>query len=341
MGNRMNHVLYLDRHGVKLGFEKNRLTVRPPDAEEQTLPIEPIDAVVVLGHTHFSHNAIAALLQRNIPVIFSSLKGGYRGRLTTHLGQQVLRRQRQLDAMRDPEQCLLVAKALVQAKIQGHKRLLRQWKITACADMHTSLHALAHCQNLEPLRGYEGIAARAFFNRLGQHLNGSPFCFEQRQYHPAPDPVNAVLSLAYTLLTHEMEVGVAATGLDVAGGFYHTSSPGRPALLMDLIEPLRPLADRLSVGLLRRTLQPTDFTTSHGVCRLSDGKRGIIYTAWETLLNSTIIWRSERTTWRRLIHLQAREMAQWIDGRITLPRFWHLDGAQHDAFTPSSVPFLP
>lgn len=329
----MSDVLYLDRHGVKVGFEQNRLTLRTPDTEEQTLPIESIDTVVVMGHTHFSHSAIAALLQRNIPVIFSSLKGGYRGCLTTHLGQQVLRRQQQLDAMRDPDQCLLVAKALVQAKIQGHKRLLRQWKITSCTDMHTSLQALPHCQHLEQLRGYEGIAARDFFSQLRQHLNRSPFCFEQRQYHPAPDPVNAVLSLAYTLLTNEMEVGVATTGLDVAGGFYHTPSNGRPALLMDLVEPLRPLADRLSAGLLRSKLQFTDFTTSNGVCRLNDGKRGIIYNAWETLLNQTIIWRSERTTWRRLIHLQAREMARWIDGRIPLPRFWSLDGAQQDAFT--------
>jgi CRISPR-associated protein Cas1 len=323
----MSAVLYLDRHGVKVGASQGRLTLKATGEEEQTLPLHQVEQVIVLAHAHFSHDAIAVLLRECIPVIFSALRGGYRGTLAGRPGRQIMRRKRQYQAMDDLAQCLTVAGALVQAKLRGHARLLRQWGIPTRHEIADGLLASHRCQDLDVLRGHEGAAARAFFDGLRQHLVGSPFNFEQRRQHPPPDPVNSLLSLAYTLLLNEVEVGVAAAGLDAAGGFYHAAEDGRPTLLMDLVEPLRPLADRFSARLLRSELCPDDFASEEGCCLLRDGRRGVVYKAWERLLSGGIGWRGENVSWRRLIHLQARELAHWLDGSAPSPRFWHLDDA--------------
>lgn len=321
----MSTALYLDRHGVKVGSSGGRLTLRGHDGEEWSLPVGQIDHVIVMGHTHFSHDAIATFLREDIPVVFSSLRGGLRGCLTRTGSSRFDRRGSQYDASRDPDARLLLSKTLIQAKIRGQARLLRQWRLDPSPSIVQSLIASRQCKTLESLRGLEGTAARAFFSGMREHLSSTAFVFDRRLYHPPPDPVNALLSLCYTLLLNEVSVGATAAGLDHTAGFFHSSADARPALLMDLIEPLRPLADRLAVRLLRSSLTPDDFETNQGMCVMRDGRRGFVYKEWEHLLGGTVTWRNEQTTWRRLIHLQAREVARWLDGSITRPGFWHLD----------------
>jgi CRISPR/Cas system-associated endonuclease Cas1 len=98
----MSAVLYLDRHGVKVGASQGRLTLKATGEEEQTLPLHQVEQVIVLAHAHFSHDAIAMLLREGIPVIFSALRGGYRGTLAGRPGRQIMRRKRQYQAMDDP-----------------------------------------------------------------------------------------------------------------------------------------------------------------------------------------------------------------------------------------------
>ncbi|KFB67640.1 hypothetical protein [Candidatus Accumulibacter vicinus] len=93
------------------------------------------------------------------------------------------------------------------------------------------------------------------------------------------------------------------------------------------LKPLRPLTDRFSARLLKSELAPDDFQTEGDRCLLHDGRRGLVYRAWERLLAGSIGWRGESLSWRRLIHLQARELAHWLGGTTAAPRFWHLDDA--------------
>ncbi len=322
----MNACVYIDAHGTKVGHSSNRLTLKPTEGAVVEIPLQQIEQVIVLGHTHFSHDAIAALLKNGIPVVFSSLRGGYRGTLSAGHGRQIHRRLQQYDAMRCPVRRLGAARALVQAKLRGQARLLRQWQLPIAQDIPRALQASNHCQTLDQLRGHEGIAARSFFSGLRTHLADSGFEFTQRRQHPAPDPVNALLSLIYTLLLNEAAVGTAACGLDDAGGFLHDATDGRSTVLMDLIEPMRPLADRFCARLLKQKLQPDDFRYEEGRCLLCDGNRGQVYKAWEALLQTQTTWQHEQTTWRRLIHLQARTIGRWLDaGATERLRFWYLD----------------
>lgn len=321
----MNAALYIDTHGTKVGHGEGRITLKSPAGAESTCPIEQVERVIVCGHAHFSHDAIQALLRRGIPTVFCGGHGGYRGALVGHQGRQVMRRMAQMDASRDPARSLPIARALVLAKMRGQRRLLEHWQAPGPQVIAQELDSAAASHSAETLRGHEGAGARAFFGGLRQHLADTPFVFERRQHHPPPDPVNAALSLAYTLLLSEVEVGVAAAGLDPCVGFFHATSDGRAALLMDLIEPLRPLADRFVARLLRNDLSPADFEIIESGCRLRDGRRGVLYRAWEKLLLNRVAWNGESHALRRLIHEQAMVLTHHLDGHPGSIRFWHLD----------------
>ena len=67
----MMGTVYLDRHGLKLGYSNGRLTLAMPGGDKQTLMIGEIEQIMVLGHVHFSHDAIAALLREKIPELLT------------------------------------------------------------------------------------------------------------------------------------------------------------------------------------------------------------------------------------------------------------------------------
>src|SRR5207248_3697174 len=121
---------------------------------------------------------------------------------------------------------------------------------------------------VEVLRGAEGEAAQGYFAVLGD-LVRSPdpeIRFLGRSRRPPLDPVNALLSFLYTLLTHDCRSAAEGVGLDPAVGFLHRDRPGRPSLALDLMEELRPiLADRLVLSLLnRRQVRSEDFEVRDG-----------------------------------------------------------------------------
>ncbi len=98
---------------------------------------------------------------------------------------------------------------------------------------------------LGELMGVEGTGARVFFEACGKLLRGG-FEFSKREYHPPPDPINALLSFGYMLIFNELDSLLEAFGSDVYLGFLHSASYGRESLASDLMEELRtPIADRL------------------------------------------------------------------------------------------------
>jgi CRISP-associated protein Cas1 len=108
--------------------------------------------------------------------------------------------------------------------------------------------------------------------------------FAGRSRRPPLDPVNALLSFLYTLLTHDCRSAAESVGLDPAVGFLHRDRPGRPSLALDLMEELRPvLADRLALSLVnRRQLGSGDFEKRDGgAVLLSESGRKIVLTAWQ------------------------------------------------------------
>lgn len=158
-----------------------------------------------------------------------------------------------------PSFCLRLARALVAGKIRNQRTMLQRNHIEPprrAIDLLKCFYEDAERANsLEELLGIEGNAARFYFENFAGMIkpgneedNGSAaekkaltFDFTGRNRRPPRDPVNALLSLAYSLLTRDLTFTCHIVGFDPHLGFYHQPRFGRPSLALDLMEPFRPL----------------------------------------------------------------------------------------------------
>jgi CRISPR-associated protein Cas1 len=80
-----------------------------------------------------------------------------------------------------------------------------------------------------------------------------------------------MLNYAYGILESQGRMQIVAEGLDPTIGYLHTSTPKRQALVLDLMEPHRPLVDRSVLEFVQaHVFHPADFSMrSDGACRLN------------------------------------------------------------------------
>jgi CRISPR-associated protein Cas1 len=192
----------------------------------------------------------------------------------------------------DGEFCLRFARAIVEAKLRAQHALLAErrdedlrWRypLTVCLQrLDNCLAEVDVQQTIASLRGLEGAGAAAYFQGY-QELFAERLHFSGRNRRPPKDPVNAVLSLTYTLLHAEAVIALYGAGLDPFIGFYHALDFGRESLACDVVEALRPEADRFVLKLFRaETLRPEDFSQTDNGCLLGKAGRGRYYAEWET-----------------------------------------------------------
>ncbi len=322
----VNH-LYIDHPGSRVGIRNNRLVIQKTDGQEQVYPIQQVQRITVTTTAHFSGAAISELFRQGIATAFCSQSGYLRGHLQPASSGhgQVHRRAAQYQLLKAPDSRLWLAKTLVVAKIRNQQRVLDDWCVPDADSVATFADQAPHADNLDSLRGYEGQAAKHYFSGLAAKLQGGLFSFPGRQ-RPAPDPVNALLSFGYALLQSEAATTVDQYGLDRYAGFFHASDGDQPALVLDLMEPFRPVVDRLAVRLLSAHFQAEDFAVRDGQCRLQDGCRGRYIKAWEQLLQQPKQWRGKQSSYRQLIARQTAQWARYLDDSEAAPHWWRLSG---------------
>jgi len=167
--------------------------------------------------------------------------------------------------------------------------------------------------NIAVLMGIEGAAARAYFAGMAAILPDT-LGFTGRNRRPPKDPVNACLSLSYTLLHAEAALAAQGAGLDPLLGGLHRPAFGRESLASDLIEPLRPLADAWLLEQLRlRTLRPEDFEHTGQGCRLRKAGRERFYQSFESWLPGKRRWlrRQSRLLARAFKTEASPDLAHW------------------------------
>lgn len=317
--------LYIDHPGSQVGIRANQLIVRQTDGGEQVYPIRQIDRITVTTQAHFTAAVVNELFRLGVTTLFCSASGYFRGSFQpATAGQgQVARRAAQYRLLERPECALPAAQSLIVAKIRNQQRVLHDWGITVKA-LGEAAEKAKRAPTLEQLRGHEGAAARAYFSALSEKLAPTAFRFERRQ-RPAADPINALLSFGYALLQSEFALAAEHDGMDRFAGFFHVSDSSQPALLLDLMEPFRPLADRLAVRLLSARFTPADFSLQDGQCRLQHGPRAEYLKAWEELMGQVKLWQGQHGSYRSLIERHTGAWARHLDdGRP--PQWWRLGG---------------
>ena len=326
--------LIVQSHYARVGKDGETLKISDEEQGDTRVRFIDISDVALFGNVSITTPALSALLDREIPVSFHSYGGWFRG-IAHGLGHRNIEvRIAQYRLSFDPASCMRFARSLVDAKIMNQRTLLRRnWRgdaqeREAVLDHLRSLRrASANATDVNELLGTEGAAAavyfRAFSALLKQPENGeelTPFRFDARNRRPPTDPVNAMLSLGYAMLTRHLTVALASVGLDPYLGFYHVPRYGRPALALDIMEPFRPIiADSVVLSAINTgELSPSDFlVTATGTTLSTNGRRHFL-AAFERRLSqeTTHPTFGYRVSMRRMLLVQARLLTRFLLGEI-------------------------
>jgi len=310
--------LYVVEQGAVLRRSGELLVVERDGETLARVPLLRLQLVLLFGNVHVTTPTLAVLLERGIELVLLTADGEYRGRLVGPESGSAELRIRQLEAARDEALALELARRFVRGKLRNQGVLLTQYRdhhpdIPRAIDaIRDALQRAARAGGHGGLLAAEGYGSGAYFTALAT-LFPLAFPFPGRQRRPPPDPVNALLSLGYTLLTQRAVSALRAVGLDPQVGFLHQLRPGRPSLALDLIEEFRPVVDALVLDLLTRgILQPDHFAPPHperGVRLAPDGLR-LFLAAWEAWWEQPLAIAGTRRPARDVLFEQARRLAR-------------------------------
>lgn len=260
----VSHARFLSvvEQGTVLRKAGSRLLITKKEDRLLDVPAAHLQGVLVFGNVQVSTHCLRELLEEGVWLSFFSRNGIYKGRLQPPHERGGKLRLRQWERSRDTAFCLAFGRAVVRGKILSQRQVAATFAKNYLAEtlgeghrvLRDLLERLDKVAALDELRGVEGAASRAYFE-LFRRWNRSTFPFEGRIKHPATDPINALLSFAYSLVTRELEGLIESVGFDPVIGFYHVPDGDRPSLACDWVEEFRhPLADRLVLNLVNHSV---------------------------------------------------------------------------------------
>lgn len=325
--------LYVTGHGLIIGKSGEVLQIRERDKRVQEVRIGEISQLNVFGNAQLTAAAVQGLCWAEKPIAHFSYGGWFYG-LTQGLGlKNVFLRKQQFALADQPLFCLSVAREFVAAKIRNQRTLRRRNHIEpppivlALLKRYAEMALLA--ERLGELLGIEGNAARIYFGNFTGMLKveedphaKAPFNseFTHRNRRPPIDPINALLSFAYSMLAKDLTIICHSVGFDPFIGLFHQPRFGRPALALDLMEGFRPLiADSVVIGAVNTGMVgPGDFMrVGPPVALTPSGRKGFLR-AYEQRMDTLVIHPlfGYRVNYRRVLEIQTRLLARLLSGEV-------------------------
>jgi CRISPR-associated protein Cas1 len=262
--------IYLIEPGTAVYKDNQRFVIWLPKEENKVeIPIREVERILVFGNIQISTQAMNACLDSKILVLFLSTSGQYKGHLwnlaATNLETELI----QFEKHRDLNFQVLLSRAIVRGKLLNSKQLLlrlnRKRKVQnvkkAIQGITSDIEAIETIDNVDSLRGYEGIGAARYFPALGNLITNANYGFSQRNRQPPTDPVNSLLSFGYTLLFNNVLSLIITEQLTPYLGHFHYGEDKKPYLAFDLMEEFRsPIVDSLVLRLINNSVfSPQDF----------------------------------------------------------------------------------
>jgi len=237
----------------------NRILVKKDDETLLDIQCHKIETILIFGNVQFTTQAVHELFKHNIELALLTVKGRLVGQLTPIMPKNIKLRMAQYESYNDSAFRLSSARAIVAGKIHNSLAHVRSFTYyhkdknlkPEIESLKLKLDSVDNFESVEKLMGLEGSAARVYFKAFGKMIISEGLTFTERKKHPAPDPVNALLSFGYTLLFNEINSFLDGIGFDPYIGIYHEIDYGRPSLACDLIEEFRaPIIDRFTLSLI-------------------------------------------------------------------------------------------
>lgn len=327
--------LYVMGYGITVGKSGRVLQVRERDKKIQEVRVSEICQLNILGNIVLTAPVVQELCESEKPIAHFSHGGWFFG-LTQGLGlKNVFLRRNQFALAAEPHFCLRIARSMTATKIRNQRVLLQRNHVEPPELVLRQLKRQAEkalwAESLESLLGIEGTAARLYFQCFGGMLkpdddpgdtkHAFTFDFVHRNRRPPRDPVNALLSFAYSLLSKDLTIICHTVGFDPFIGFYHQPRFGRPALALDLMEGFRPLiADSAVLSAINtRMIGPDDFIRTGDAVALKPGGRKAFLRAYEQRMDNLVTHPlfGYRVNYRRVVEIQARLLARVVTGELT------------------------
>ena len=283
--------LYIDRRDVTLKADSEALAFYKNSERIGTVPLAPLSRIFMRGDVMVSSSLLGKLGERGIGVVILSGRKATPTMLLSRPHNDSARRVTQYKLSQSQAFCRAFSSDLITRKINTEIAFLssrrdiepqsRYILTQAINRLEKTTDAITPETSIESLRGIEGAAAATYFEGY-RDLLPPRLRFITRNRRPPKDPVNAILSLGYTLLHAEAVLALYGGGLDPFIGFYHTLNFGRESLACDVVEPLRAEVDRHTLGLFRDDkLTPDHFSSANDGCWLGKAGRATFYTEWE------------------------------------------------------------
>ncbi|RIL06287.1 MAG: CRISPR-associated endonuclease Cas4/Cas1 [Proteobacteria bacterium] len=322
--------LYVQQPGALVRKKDETLQVFDGDEKLGEARIREVSQLVLMGRVSATEAVYQELLQRGKPIVHLS-SGGWLYGVTQGLPHANVRlRQEQVRAADDPARSLRIARAIVAAKLTNQRIFLRRNAPDGAVDdvlagIRNAAGAAERATDVDVVRGHEGYGGRLYFSRLAALIRSNRefaerFEAEGRTRRPPRDPVNALLSFAYSALAREWTTVCLSVGFDPFLGFYHAPRYARPSLALDLMEAFRPLcADSAVIRAINNgEIGSADFVERMGSVNLTPAGRRKFLRSFEQRLGHEVTHPvfGYRISYRRVFEVECRLLARHLLGEL-------------------------
>lgn len=337
------NTLFVLSEGSYLSLDGENVLISKEKKQIARFPLHTLEGIISFSYAGASPALMGACAQRNVDLAFFAPRGKFLARAIGETKGNVLLRQQQFRISDDPANSCQYSKGFLLGKVYNARWVLERAtrdhpqrvpvdelkKISG--QLATALTNIENAETSEELRGIEGEAAKLYFSGFDNLIlqQRKTFAFTRRSRRPPLDPVNALLSFAYTLLARDCAAALEGVGLDPYVGFLHRPRPGRTSLALDLMEELRSVyADRFVVTCInQKTILPKhcEKQESTAVLLTEEGRRAFLE-AWQTRKQQMIQhpFLKEKIPWGLVPYVQALLLARTIRGDLERypPFFW-------------------
>ncbi len=322
-------VVYISEPGSRLGKSGYEITITAKDGTMNGIPLKDVSHISLFGNVQISTQLIHDCMRTGITVSYLDSSGRLVGMNHNLITKNVTVRREQFRKFETESTKIDLARFVVRAKILNQRTLLRRnaqgLDKEVLKDLADYARRAEQATSLESLLGIEGIAAKNYINAFPSMLKvkdvpPGEILMKGRNRRPPKDPVNALLSLGYSLLERDMYVALATVGLDPLLGFYHRIEVGRPSLVLDMMEPFRSIvADSVAVRTLNTgEIAWSDFYIGPEACSLKQPGRKKFFQAFERRMHETVTHPvfGYKLSYRRMLELEARFLSRYLMGEL-------------------------
>lgn len=329
------NTLFVTSEDIYLSLDNENVVINREATVVKKLPLRMFEQILYFGYMGVSPALLGKCAEYGIAVCFYKPSGRFLARVMGNHNSNVLLRKEQYRISDSEEFSCKIARNFIVGKLYNSHSVLERAKrdhaltvdvanIEQTSRKIMRLTRLArNCTDLAVLRGLEGDAASLYFSQFNELIlqNKGYFRFTNRNKRPPADPVNALLSFAYTILANDCAAALEGAGLDPYVGFMHRDRPGRLSLALDLMEEFRSIiADRFVLTLINnRVINEKSFNNQeNGSVLLNDDGRKTFFEAWQKRKQDVIMhpFLQEKIPWGLVPFVQAQLLARYIRGDI-------------------------